>query len=209
MLEFLSSVLDFLSCDLIENAYLVAITPLLTNFLVFIIELIALSFSKRERDSAYYLCFSIIGITISAYFSIQDFLGEKRLFTSGNLVYAFLSFYGCLIIIFYAVIRKLSSKPVLVKSPPKVLKEEVLLSPSRAVNYFKKPDIENGYLDIGYVKSLICELKTKPLSDSDYREIEEFEVYLLRFISRQPEGEERKIISAYLSSLIKKLALYA
>ncbi len=209
MLEFLSSVLNYLCCDLVENAYIVAITPLLTNLVVFIIELIVLGFSKRKRDSTYYLCFSIIGIAVSAYFSIQDFLGEKRLFNNANLVYAFLTFYGCLIIIFYAVIRKLSSKPVAVKNEPKLALEEVALAPSKAVDYFKKPDIEHGYLDIGYVKSLICELKTKPLSDSDYREIEELEVYLLRFITRQPEGEERKILSEKLSMLIKKLALYA
>ncbi len=209
MLEFLSSVLNFLSFDLGALACVVAVSPFFANFVIFMIEFLLSVLSKYRRDGVYYLCFSLVGLTVSAYFCIQDFLGEKGLFISANIVYAFLSVYVCFILLSYSLVRKLSSKKEVVKSERKVELEEIPLAPSKAIDYFKKPDIEHGYLDIGYVKELIRELKTKPLSDSDYREIEELEVYLLRFITRQPEGYERKILSEKLSMLIKKLALYA
>lgn len=66
----------------------------------------------------------------------------------------------------------------------------------------------DGYLDVSYLKSLINLLKEKNLSESDKKEIEDLEVYLMNFASRQPYNSERLKLSGYLSDFMKKLARY-
>ena len=68
--------------------------------------------------------------------------------------------------------------------------------------------VYSGYIDVSYVKSLIDKLKQSPLEYEDEKEIEDFEIYLLNFVNRQPSGYERKCLSEYMGSLIKKLAKY-
>ena len=66
----------------------------------------------------------------------------------------------------------------------------------------------SGYLNIDYLKELINKLKENNLTGEDLNEIEELEVYLLNFVTRQPVGKERQILSNYIGLLFKKLAKY-
>ena len=66
----------------------------------------------------------------------------------------------------------------------------------------------DGFLDISYLKSLIALLRQKTLSKTDESELDDFEVYLMNFASRQPRQSERVKLSGYLSDFIKKLARY-
>ena len=210
MLEFLSSVFYYLTFDFGAYAVVLALSLLLANAVVFLLEVTAILLFKVNRECVYFSCFSLICLILSAYFSLQDYFGEKVLFLDFKTVYAFLTVYSVLILTFFASLKKLSVKKVkqindaIIEKP-----EEEILSVSNATRYFKKDEIFSGYLDVSYVKQLIAELKTKQLSESDYQAIEELEVYLLRFTTRQPNEEERIVLSEYLSMLIKKLAIYA
>ncbi|MBO5712629.1 MAG: hypothetical protein J6R88_00290 [Clostridia bacterium] len=66
----------------------------------------------------------------------------------------------------------------------------------------------DGFLDISYLKSLLSQLNEKNLTEEDRKDLEDFEVYLMNFASRQPYRSERVKLSAYLSDFIKKLARY-
>ena len=68
--------------------------------------------------------------------------------------------------------------------------------------------VYSGYIDVRYIKSLIEKLKEKTLELDDEAKIEEFEVYLLNFVNRQPNIKERDKLSNYVGDLIKKLAKY-
>lgn len=69
-------------------------------------------------------------------------------------------------------------------------------------------ELQGGYIDVEYLKSLVTRLKDKNLTTQDELEIEELELFILNFLSRQPTANERIKLNGYLSSLIKKLAKY-
>ena len=66
----------------------------------------------------------------------------------------------------------------------------------------------DGFLDVAYLKSLLSLLRQKQLTEIDSNELDEFEVYLMNFASRQPYRSERIKLSGYLSDFMKKLARY-
>ena len=68
--------------------------------------------------------------------------------------------------------------------------------------------VYGGYIDVLYLKGLIDKIKEKNLEYDDEREIEELEIYLLNFVTRQPNAYERGKLSNYIESFFKKLAKY-
>ena len=211
MIESIVPVFKLLCFDFGKYACIIALSLFLSNVLAFLVEFTLTLSSKKEHSGVYFLCFSLVGIIISAYFSVQDYLGVKRLFISANYVYAFLTLYSVCALIFFSAIKKATAKRRNGEKKKEVIdtKDEEIMRASNAVKYFKREDITSEYLNVSYVKELINSLKEKDISESDYLELEEFEVYLLRFITRQPEAEERVELSKYISKLIKKLSLYA
>ncbi|MBO7215209.1 MAG: hypothetical protein J6V66_06935 [Clostridia bacterium] len=210
MLEFITSALNFLSQPLGEYAYIIATSLFISNVALFFIDFIILLGFKKNKDGGYFLCFSLVSFISAAYFTVQDVTTTKLAFSSYEKAYAFLTVYLSLIFIFYACIKTVKKpKAEVVNKNAPIKDHEECVPLSTAVKYFKKDEIFSGYLDVSYVKQLILELKQKPLTDSDYSEIEELEVYLLKFITRQPDSDERVVLSQKLSMLIKKLALYA
>ena len=93
------------------------------------------------------------------------------------------------------------------------IKSDYGLSVKRAVEKVitaeEPPQVFSGYVDVGYIKTLISSLKTNSLTDAEIQDLEEFEVYLLNFVNRQPTSSERQELSNKLGGLIKKLAKYA
>lgn len=69
--------------------------------------------------------------------------------------------------------------------------------------------VYQGYIDIDYLKQLVSELKNSSLEYEDEKFIDEFETYLLNFVSRQPSALERKTLSDYVGKVIKKVAKYS
>ncbi len=69
--------------------------------------------------------------------------------------------------------------------------------------------VYQGYVDINYLKELTGELKQKSLEYEDEQFIDEFETYLLNFVSRQPTALERVTLSNYVGKAIKKIAKYS
>ncbi len=210
MINYIKPTLDFLCYDFDKYAWLISISVLAVEILIFLVTLIVFSIKKRSSDGAYFLCSSIALLLISLYFSVEDFRLQKTLFESFKNVYVYFLAFTLLVVVFYMIIRKVSTKKEIKNDDRKQIVEGLETMPvSNAVKYFNKAEVYRGYLDVGYIKSLIFELKQKDLSDEDYSKIEEFEIYLLRFITRQPNGEERVVLSEYLSMLIKKISLYS
>jgi DNA mismatch repair ATPase MutL len=93
------------------------------------------------------------------------------------------------------------------------IKSDYGLSVKRAVEKVitaeETPQVFSGYVDVGYIKTLISSLKTNSLTDAEIQDLEEFEVYLLNFVNRQPNNTERQELSSKLGALIKTLSKYA
>ena len=93
------------------------------------------------------------------------------------------------------------------------IKSDYGLSVKRAVEKVitaeETPQVFSGYVDVSYIKTLINTLKTNNLTEADKQDLEEFEVYLLNFVNRQPTNAERQELSMRLGGLIKTLSKYA
>lgn len=218
MLDCIKPIIDLFVYDFSEIAYLGVIILSLSSLVVFVLEVILSLLSKKKRDTVYYLCYTLLSLVVTLYFAVEDFFGEKLLFETPKSVYAVMTVLLSLSIIFYTLIRYLANckkdKKVLRKVSDYVEEQphreiEVSVIKPKTYEYFSSGGISGGYLDVSHLKSMINELKLKNLSDSDYREIEELELYLMNFISRQPSDSERVVLSEKLSMLVKKIALYA
>lgn len=212
----LKPVIDLISFDFGYIAHIVVIILTISALLVFLLEVIISLLSKKQRDTVYYLCYTLLSLVVTLYFAVEDYFGEKLLFETPKSVYACMTVLISLSIIFYTVIRSLSNmknckkcleKPSNFSDLPSEIKVSTITP--KPYNYVSQSSVTGGYLDVSHVKSLINNLKEKPLPDSDYREIEDLELYLMNFISRQPSDSERAVLSEKLSMLIKKIALYA
>ncbi len=209
MINYIKPTLDFLCYDFDKYAWLISISVLAVEVLLFLIALIIFSVKKKSGDGTYFLCASITLLIISAYFALEDYRLEKTLFESFKSVYVYSMIFAILITGFYMIIKRVSTKKEV--KPIEKKQTEVIerLPISNAVRYFSKEELNCSYVDVSYIRTLIFNLKQKDLSDDEFSMIEDLEIYLLRFISRQPNGEERAVLSEYLSMLIKKLSLYA
>ena len=68
--------------------------------------------------------------------------------------------------------------------------------------------LRTGYLNVSHLKSLIEQVKQKPLLNEEERTLEAVEVNLLNFASRQPTPDERIVLSEQIGSLVKLIAKY-
>ena len=116
----------------------------------------------------------------------------------------------CFICYFIYPLKRQRKKPIKDKVE---IKSDYGLSVKRAVEHVKMaedpPQVFSGYVDVSYIKTLINNLKTNDLTETDRQDLDEFEVYLLNFVNRQPTNAERQNLSTKLGALIKKLAKYA
>ena len=214
MLETIKLAVEFLDKELGVYASLMVVILSISLVTIFLLEFLVCLLSKRKKDTVYYLCYTLLNLVVTAYFAVDDYFGEKLLFETPKSVYTVMTVIVSISILFYTLIciasrrdrDKKISQPIQEEKSKDI--EVSTIKPKTYEHYFKG-NISSGYLDVSHVKSLINELKQKELSDSDYSEIEELELYLMNFISRQPEGEERAVLSEKLSMLIKKIALYA
>lgn len=208
MLNYLKIVVNYLSFDFSAYSYLIVVALVSAFIIISLVEVFRVFFSKSKINVCYYVFYSFINVILVCYFTFEDFLGEKLLFVSTKNVYSFLTANLLLSTLILFLTYAVTNKKKLVKEPivlEKVKIENEMPLPEKTQNC---SDVFKGYINVSYLKSLLEKLKQKQLSDSDYREIEDFEVYILNFVSRQPNGEERKVLSERLSTLIKKMAKY-
>ncbi len=160
----------------------------------------------------YNLCFLISSII---YFNaiLLEFLKIKRVFKDGVDLVISLSLFiilgalGKIIINSFRFKSKKSKMLNLVNT--EILPLESKPKSVEIISCIEEPTtVYNGYVDVKYLKSLIEDLKRKELEDVDEKKIEEFEVYLLNFVNRQPNSIERTKLGEYIGDLIKKLAKY-
>ena len=214
MIDYFKSFISFISFDLGAQAYVLVAVFALSTVAIFIIELCLSLFCNKKRDTSYYLCYVILSSILTAYFAVEDYLGSNIIFATAKSIYALLTILVSLSTIFYMVLRAISNAKTLMETTKTIMSapqkdvaiKSVQTKPYEYYFFDKKVD---GYLDVSYLKGLICELKNKNLSESDFKQIEELELYLMNFISRQPNQIERAVLSEKLSMLIKKIALYA
>ncbi|MBR6737688.1 MAG: hypothetical protein IKL82_04945 [Clostridia bacterium] len=217
MLETFNTVINYLVNALKGDfsAYVI-ISLTISQTLIFIIELI-ISLTKRPKKShVYNFLFSCVLLIVQSYFSVSDYLNKSLLFVSAWHVYTYLSIcvllcviYSTALYLIYDIKRKKA-----VKKPRKPLEVAETLSPSKVETYFTTDGVLNGngelsgWLNVSHLKGLLKELKTKNLNEEELKEVEDFEVYLLNFINRQPNAYERKILSGQINLLFKKIARY-
>ncbi len=218
MLNYFKPIINAFLYDFSKVAYLGVIIVTLSSLVVFLLEVILSIISKKKKDSVYYLCYTLLSLVVTLYFAVEDYFGEKLLFETPKSVYVFMTVLLSVSIIFYTVIRYLSNCKRDKKEDSKVINYfdnqtkpdiEVKVIKPKTYEYFSSGSISCGYLDVLHLKSLINDLKLKNLSNADYCEIEDLELYLMNFVSRQPNDSERAVLSEKLSMLVKKIALYA
>lgn len=170
-------------------------------------------FLKKNFTLKFYnLCFLISSII---YFNaiLLEFLKIKRVFKDGVDLIISLSLFiilgvlGKIIINSFRFKSKKSKMLNLVNTEIKPLESKP--KSVEIISCMEEPiTVYNGYVDVKYLKSLIEDLKRKELEYVDEKKIEEFEVYLLNFVNRQPNSIERTKLGEYIGDLIKKLAKY-
>ena len=139
---------------------------------------------------------------------ITEFTLVDYLFYSSFLL--FMMSFSCLITV-YIKYRKERSKNKIVISPVDIENDKE--KTPKSIEYLSCVEqgysVYQGYIDINYLKELTGELKSKSLELDDEKFADEFETYLLNFVSRQPASCERITLSEYVGKLIKKLAKYS
>lgn len=210
MLEVFQKTIDFLDSDLSLYAPYIVASLIVSFIAIFIIEAVLTTVKTAEYSTVYYLGYLIFNLVATTYFSVEDLLGLSVIFKTTKSIYAFITLLSLLSIILFIVVKTLNLKwKIKSVKPQKNLEKKEELIPSRVVEYFNSGEPFSGYLDVNYTKSLIANLKTKNLTEDDFQKIEDLELYLLRFTSRQPTKNERTELSEKLSMLMKKLAEYA
>ncbi len=194
-----------------EFAYYIIITALafLCAVIVFtfLIQVIA---RKKVNLKRYNLLFIISAI---AYFNgmLIDIFIYRKVFLSfidvilGVSVIAIVGLLGNVVLSLFKFKKKIPiSEYAKVSIPREDVKKSV-----EVLSCIEEPvSVYGGYIDVKYLKGLIDKIKERELSFDDEREIDELEVYLLNFVNRQPNAYERKKLSEFVESLIKKLAKY-
>lgn len=188
----------------------------LASFLLEIILNISLKKSTKGEVSK---SASIISTLLSIIFSTSNYLSGNSVFLSVMEV----AFYNLTLILFCFILCKTASligqfcsnkisrqldftkdEPTSEELPPSNVKRivETITCKTTSKNEY------SGYLNIDYLKELILQLKKQNLDEQDLYELEELEVYLLNFVTRQPTCEERCVLSKHIGRLFKKLAKY-
>ena len=209
MLNYFKKIIDYLSFDFSAYSYIIVLALVIAFFVISIVEVLKTAISKKSCIVGYYGFYLFVNFLLVSYFSFEDYLRKNSLFLTFKNVYAFLTAILLLSTLFLLIVYAISSNKKVNALNLVAVKGENL--DNEIVNkkvLTQSGELFTGYLDVNYVKSLVNKLKEKPLSDEDYLAVEDFEVYLLNFVSRQPNDNERKVLSEYLSMLIKKLAKY-
>ena len=212
MVDIFNKIIGFISVNVGAIAPVLCAIVTLAHLTVFLLEIVMAVFLRKKQNAEYFLVFSGICLILSAYFAIEDFSGLKTVFSTEKKVYVFISALSVLSLLWFTAIKlsgklyrkKQAKAPTIIERQP-----QAQTSCERVETLLDANGELSGYLSVSHVKSLISELKTKPLSETDARELEEFEVYLLNFVTRQTSPPERKVLSGYLSELIKKTSRYA
>ena len=213
MLEVFSGVLNFLQAEIKGDiAPWLALSVTGAHLLIFVIEIIIALVKKPKKVYAYNACFSLIALVLEGYFAVCDLLSYRLVFISSQTVYIYLSISVILSALFYLVLYAVYNLKAN-KAPKKPLKmqEDVCESKPKICLSGAIEGLENtanGWLNVEYLKELISSLKAKNVKGEDLLELEDFEVYLLNFISREPNCYERKVLSSKINELIKKIAFY-
>ena len=192
---------------------------LIVPFISFLIEVILNIVLKKNTRGEVSKSTSIISVLLSTIFSTSNYISGSRVFLSVkevvfyNLTLALLCYilYKTASIIGQFCTKKTASVVDFIESesksevlPPTNVKRIVETITCKTAN----KNEYSGYLNVDYLRELISQLKKSELEPKDLFEVEELEVYLLNFVTRQPTSEERQILSNHIGLLFKKLAKY-
>ena len=166
MLQAFSEVLNYLlGVTKSKSAPVIAIAVTAVHLIIFFVEIIISIVKKPKRAHVYTSCFSIILLVVQGYFSVCDYLSYRQVFLSSQSVYLYLTLSAILSIIFNLIIFAICNAKR-IKANAECLKQEEPLTKSKAQTYFTSESeteclTENGWLNVGYLKWLISNLKTK------------------------------------------------
>ncbi len=198
------------------SALLCVLLPILIA-VCFIVELSYILLSKKSTSALFFKSGVLIILPFTTLFSLSNYcVGNAVFINVKEIIY-----YNALLLIvsyvLYLILKiacyfiiKANKKALLVLDkiepmPPKTnVKKIVETITCKTFN----EKCYSGYLDIDYCKQLIQKLKGVNLESIDDSKLEDFEVYLLNFVSRQPNESERDKVGDYLNWIIKTLAKY-
>ncbi len=191
---------------LIVSCY--AFTAILT--IIFLIVKVAFKWNYKLKN---YNLLNLVFLILLVNTIILERIEYKVLYNNYFNVVISLSVFFILVILGNVILGSLKFKKKSVnkninKTPIKVIHEDNPKKVERVSCIEEPTTVYSGYVDVSYLKSLIYALKSKELEYEDFKEIEEFEVYLLNFVNRQPTAQERVKLSGLIGSLFKKLAKY-
>ncbi len=171
-----------------------------------------LTLNKNLKLKAFNLLVFACGV-IFANAVLVEIIYYKQLFTSFLDIVIFSSAFLILTLLSNALLSSISPKCKKVKIVQEVQRKQLESAPQKkAVEVISCVEegatVYGGYLNVDYLKGLLTSLKGKELEFDDEKWLEDFEVYLLNFVNRQPNTIERVKLSEDISSLIKKLAQY-
>ena len=203
----------------IENDFstYIILLLLIIPFICFVVEAVLNICLKRNTKGEFFKSVSLISLLLSILFSVGGLVNSTVNFDNVLEVFYYNLTLTTLCYSAYLCLKLVGS--LCSKKPKEILIEKeydkVDLAPTNVKRIVetiscKAPDKKeySGYLNVDYLRQLIEELKKNELDEQELNELEEFEVYLLNFITRQPEGKERQMISNYIGALFKKLAKY-
>ncbi len=212
-------VIDYLKKG-VENNYTLyfIIAFSLTPIIGFLIETFLILFFKRSLKGEFYKSVTSLSALLLTVFSVSSFSTNQLIFKSAVEVFYYNASAILLYFIMHLMLKIILNKPVnqtAYKTEQESETASVNLEPTnvkRMVETITCKTVNeqeySGYLNVEYLKALIDKLKQSDLEEQELLEIEEFEVYLLNFVSRQPTGSERQVLSNYIGLLFKKLAKY-
>ena len=204
--------------SVVENSYIsyILLTTLILVVVSYLVEIVLRFALKKRSNGQIFKSVSIICFVLSVVFSIGG-LETASVFSSAiEVIYYNLAFLIIVLVLcltlngeYKASIKKqvlscAESEQEVEAVAPSNVKRIVETITCKTLN---KPEY-SGYLNIDYLKELIAELKKSDLDEQDLLEVEELELYLLNFVTRQPLEREREVLSTQIGLLFKKLAKY-
>ena len=212
-------VIDYLKKG-VENNYtlyfIIAFT--LTPIFSFLIETVLILFSKKSLEGEFYKSVTSLSLLLLTIFSVSSFATNQLVFKSAIEVF----YYNASMVLFCLAMlltlklilnKRVKETAIIAEQEERV--ENVKIEPTNVKRIVETITCKtaneqeySGYLNVEYLKTLIDKLKQNDLEEQELLEVEDLEVYLLNFITRQPTASERQVLSNYIGLLLKKLAKY-
>ena len=206
-----------------ENLGLISLILTLTTLVTLIATFICCLIKKRKGDfsSVKYLVTALYLLNLSV--TAFEFINVKKSFVSVidvivfNVALLIISIVFCFLISIVNTFKKEKVKIEETNCNAKLSTVKLTCNDVSVEKLKCQPQYESqldgevtcsDFLNVSYLKSLINLLRTRNISKSDEKDLDELELYLLNYNSSNFLNDEKLNLSLSISNLMKKLARY-